>query len=78
VIEFCAAVRAVPLASLRHHLLAGDFSRWVADVLGDHELATGLRKVETTARAGAAPSREEILQHVRDRYLVGDDSPRAW
>jgi hypothetical protein len=73
--EFCAAVRAVPLASLRHHLLAGDFSRWVAGVLGDRELAAGLRKLETTARAGAAPSRDEILQHVRDRYLVADDPP---
>jgi hypothetical protein len=42
----------------------------VGDVLGDSPLARGLRKLEHTTRAGAAPSREEILRHIRDRYLV--------
>jgi hydroxymethylpyrimidine pyrophosphatase-like HAD family hydrolase len=35
VAEFCTTVQAVPPASLRHHLLSGDFSRWAADVLGN-------------------------------------------
>lgn len=69
-VEFCAAVRAVPVGSLHHHLLAGDFSRWVEEVLGDVELASGLRKLERTTRQGAPPSRAEIIEHVRDRYLV--------
>jgi hydroxymethylpyrimidine pyrophosphatase-like HAD family hydrolase len=68
--EFVAAVRSLPFASLKHHLLAGDFSRWARDVLGDADLAGGLRKLEATARAGAAPSRAEIVDHVQSRYVI--------
>ncbi|MFN8546038.1 MAG: HAD hydrolase family protein [Candidatus Binatia bacterium] len=70
VTDFYSAVAQVPIASLRHHLLGGDFSRWASGVLGDAELARGLAKLEQTARSGATPSRDEILEHVRDRYLV--------
>ncbi|HLK10574.1 MAG TPA: HAD hydrolase family protein [Candidatus Binatia bacterium] len=70
VAEFHAAVRAVPLASLRHHLIAGDFSRWAADVLRDEPLARGLRKLEETARTGGVAHREEILAHLADRYFL--------
>jgi hydroxymethylpyrimidine pyrophosphatase-like HAD family hydrolase len=70
VAEFCTALEAVPMGSLRHHLLAGDFSRWAHDVLDDPELAGGLRKLERTTLAGAPPSRAEILRHVKDRYLI--------
>jgi hydroxymethylpyrimidine pyrophosphatase-like HAD family hydrolase len=70
VAEFCTAVQSVPMASLHHHLLSGDFSRWIADVLGNAELAARLRKLEDTTRLGAAPSREEIVTHVRELYLV--------
>jgi hypothetical protein len=70
VAEFCAAVQAVPMASLHHHLLSGDFSRWAADTLGDAELAARFRKLEDTTRIGAAPSREEIMTHVRELYLT--------
>ena len=68
--EFVAALEAVPIASLRHHLRSGDFSRWARDVLGDPDLATGLEKVERTTALGAEPRREELIAHVRDRYLV--------
>lgn len=70
VVEFCAAVERVPIASLRHHLLAGDFSRWAADVLGDARLAAAFRKLEQTTRVGAAPSREELLAHVKALYII--------
>jgi hypothetical protein len=70
VTEFCAAIQAVPIASLRHHLLCGDFSRWAADTLGDRKLAARLRKLEDTTRVGAAPSREEITTHIRELYLT--------
>lgn len=69
-IEFCEAVRSVDMDSIRHHLLHGDFSRWVADVLGDADLAAGLQKLEQTTRDGATPSRNEIIAHVRDRYFI--------
>jgi hydroxymethylpyrimidine pyrophosphatase-like HAD family hydrolase len=68
--DFHKAIQTAPIASLRHHLMAGDFSRWVADVLGDEQLAFGLRKLERTTRAGAAPDRSEILAHIEDRYLI--------
>ena len=71
--EFHSAVQVVPLASLRHHLIAGDFSRWVAGVLGDQPLASGLRKLERTTAVGVAPNRTEILAHIQDHYLIEGD-----
>jgi hydroxymethylpyrimidine pyrophosphatase-like HAD family hydrolase len=68
--EFAQALRELPAASLRHHLQAGDFSRWTRDVLGDRALAAGLAKIEYTTRLGAVPSRTEIIEHVRDRYVI--------
>jgi hypothetical protein len=69
-IEFHQAIQSVPLASLRHHLNAGDFSRWVGEVLGDQQLAQELRKLERTTPAGATPDRTEILAHIEDHYLI--------
>ena len=70
VIEFYQAIQIVPVASLRHHLLAGDFSRWFALILGDEKVATGLRKIEQATPNGAIPRREEILAHIADQYLI--------
>jgi hypothetical protein len=39
-------------------------------VLGDARLAGALRKLEQTTRVGGAPSREELLAHVRDLYVI--------
>ena len=69
-IEFHQAIQSVPVVSLRHHLIAGDFSRWVAEVIGDQQLARGLRKLERTTPAGATPDRAEILAHIQDHYLI--------
>lgn len=71
--EFYRAVQALPQPSLRHHLLAGDFSRWVGEVLGDQQLAKGLRKLERTTPAGATPDRAEILAHIEDHYLIKEE-----
>jgi hydroxymethylpyrimidine pyrophosphatase-like HAD family hydrolase len=70
VIEFHHAVRSVPLASLRHHLNAGDFSRWVTEVLGDERLARSLLKLELAARHGGKIDRGEILTYIEDNYLI--------
>lgn len=77
--EFYQAIQSIPLASLRHHVNSGDFSRWVAEVLGDQQLARGLRKLERTTPAGATPDRAEILAHIEDQYLIpqNDDSHAA-
>jgi len=68
--EFYYAIKTVPLPALRHHLVAGDFSRWVSEVLGDQQLARGLRKLERATPAGATPDRAEILAHIQDHYLI--------
>jgi hydroxymethylpyrimidine pyrophosphatase-like HAD family hydrolase len=70
VMEFHDAVQMVSLESLRHHLSAGDFSRWAADVLGDEQLARGLRKLERIMPIKATPDRKEILAHIEDHYLI--------
>jgi len=58
---------------LRQHLGAGDFFRWVGDVLGDEQLAKGLRKLERATPVGATPDRAEILAHVADHYLLQEE-----
>lgn len=64
--EFAAALVTVPIESIKRHLIAGDFSRWSRDVLGDADLAAGLATLERTTVDEGEPSR----QHVRDRYVV--------
>jgi hypothetical protein len=71
--EFYRAIQMVPQASLRHHLNSGDFSRWVSEVLGDEQLAKGLRKLERAMPVGATPDRAEILAHVADHYLIQEN-----
>lgn len=68
--EFAVALERVPLECLRSHLLAGDFSRWAREVLADRELAAGLAKLEQTTRLGAQANRRELIEHVRNRYVV--------
>ena len=43
-----------------HHLRAGDFSRWFADVVGNSELAAAVRRVEADEALDAAASRDAI------------------
>jgi len=77
VAEFQRAIRAVPIASLRHHLTCGDFSRWAAEVLGNNRLAQGLRKLERAVASGAPPNRDEICAHIEDHYLVHTGAEKA-
>jgi len=73
--EFDHALATVPLESLQHHVGAGDFSRWVRDVLGDTDLAAGLAKLEAIGATGALVDREELRGHLRARYVVEGDRP---
>lgn len=70
IVEFHRALQSLPAASLRHHLVAGDFSRWVDGVLGDQLLANDIRKLERATAAGATPDQSEILAHIEDHYLI--------
>jgi hypothetical protein len=69
-VEFHEAIRTAPLASLHHHLRAGDFSRWVGEVIGDQQLSRGLGKLERSTPPGKMPDRAEILAHIEDHYLI--------
>lgn len=60
----------VRLPSSGNNVMVSGDPRCGKSGLGDASLATGLAKLEHTTQAGAAPTREEILRHVRDRYLV--------
>ena len=68
--DFAEAIRQAPAASLRHHLRAGDFSRWVGEVIGDQQLARGLRKLERSTGPSANPNQAEILAHIEDHYAI--------
>lgn len=63
---------------VRHHALRADFSRWVADVLGDTELATHLAGAEAALAPGRSDAgddpaveatRAALLDAVEERYL---------
>ncbi len=79
--EFYTAVQAAPVAVMRRHLMAGDFSRWTADTLGDEQVAAGLRKIERTVQQGAGgATRRDSRAHrgpLQPRKLMGMRSAEA-
>jgi hypothetical protein len=50
--EFVQVVERTPDEFLDGHVRRGDFSRWVADVFGDYQLALELEGIENEYRAG--------------------------
>jgi hypothetical protein len=68
-----------PTSVLRHHLHAGDFSRWLSDSLADDELAASVKQIErwyrTTRDPGIAEARAALLRAVERRY--GCPAPEA-
>jgi hypothetical protein len=72
--QFVAALEDTSAPSLEAYLRRGDFSRWIADVLGDHALAAELRNLEDRHRAAArADTLSEITTAIRARYEFVDD-----
>ena len=58
-----------PRSTLEGYVIRGDFSRWIADVFGDHPLAQQLRGLEDRHRADRSPETlAEIASAVRARY----------
>jgi hypothetical protein len=72
--QFVAELEGAPATSLEPYVRRGDFSRWIADVLGDHVLAAEVRRLEkrppAAARADTVP---EIVGAIRARYDFGSD-----
>jgi hypothetical protein len=72
-----AELEGAPAGYLEPYVRRGDFSRWIADVLGDHALATELRTFEERHRvAPHAETVPEMVAAIRTRYdFVDDDLP---
>jgi hypothetical protein len=74
--EFVSVLERTTEAALRGHLLRNDFSRWVANVFGDHPLSQDLRTVEDRYRRGEEPAAlVAIAQVIRERYEFLDPLP---
>ena len=52
--ELGAALREMSEDTFRYHVTAdrNDFSKWVEDVIGDHELSAVLKNSSTRSQAG--------------------------
>jgi hypothetical protein len=55
-------------ATWLHHLQAGDYSRWVLDVLKDRKLAEDIRKVERKSAHSPKKSRSQVRALIEKRY----------
>lgn len=67
----------MPVAALiGHHSRHADFSRWVADVLGDPPLAAAIAKAEHAIRSGTASAARGPVQAPPREWLTVDfDAP---
>jgi hypothetical protein len=71
--EFVVEIESVPPASLSGYLRRHDFSRWMADVFGDHALAGLLQRLEGRYAAGEIDEAAlAIADAVRSRYDLTD------
>jgi hypothetical protein len=77
--QFVSVLEQTPTALFEPYLQRGDFSRWIADVFGDHALAGQLRTLEARSRdQAAAETIPEIVAAIRGRYdLVDEEVPAA-
>jgi hydroxymethylpyrimidine pyrophosphatase-like HAD family hydrolase len=67
--EWLEVLERAPDHTFDHHLERGDFSRWVAHVFADAELAEELRRIEEDWRAGRAiRPHDRMVRAVRRRY----------
>ncbi len=72
--EFVSVVEQSPIAVLDGHLRRHDFSRWIADALGDYPLGQTLRQLEDryVAADNVPGVQSGILQAIRARYDLLD------
>src|SRR5690606_30472267 len=73
VAEFRDEIRNASSHVLRDHLEAGDFSRWVLEVIADDELGARLRGIErwfhNDPDADVEAARTAVIAAIRDRYV---------
>ena len=56
----------------QHHRGQGDYSRWLADVIGDEELAADVADVERDDNLSVRDARERLRDLVRQKYTLAD------
>jgi hypothetical protein len=60
------------------HLRRRDFSRWIAGVFGDHQLAAEVSRIEAHYREmPSSEAAEEIVREIKSRYDLNPLSVRA-
>ncbi len=65
---FCQLAEGVDVVTWRHHLVLGDYSRWLRECIKDNDLADEVAAVEATAGNDAGDSREKIRAAIEKRY----------
>jgi len=74
--EFERIISQADINVVEHHLLHGDFSRWVLGTLQDRELAASVGAIERSAiaprSAGLLSARKRIGHEVAKRYALSD------
>jgi hydroxymethylpyrimidine pyrophosphatase-like HAD family hydrolase len=69
--EFTAILAAAPLEMLDGHLRKGDFSRWVAGIYKDNNLASEIRDIERLYTIGQVPDvNDALIQLIQERYTL--------
>ena len=77
--QFVMLLASIPMSSLRDHAQRRDFSRWIANVFHDHQLASDIRKVEQRYQLGHREDvRQAIAGMIRDRYSFSTDDTSAF
>jgi hypothetical protein len=73
--EWLEVLERAPDHTFDRHLERGDFSRWVAHVFADEDLAAELRRIEEDWRAGRAiRPHDRMVRAVRARYSEAQPS----
>jgi hypothetical protein len=76
--ELIAAIARIRRPVVDDHLRRHDLSRWLADVFGDHLLASEIRGLEDRHRAASIVDiRESIIKAISTRYEIDDPSGRV-
>ena len=74
---FRQPAEAIDDETWQHHRAAGDYSRWLADGIGDDDLAGEVRAVEQDDALDAAASRDRIRLAITRRYTLPASTSQA-
>jgi hypothetical protein len=73
--EFVAVLDDFDVKAADGYLRRGDFSRWIADVFGDHALARELHEREQAyVESRSADALAGIVEAIRSRYELTEES----